>query len=302
MRTCCLINHFNYGRYVGEALDSALAQTVAFDEIVVVDDGSTDGSRDTLAKLCSSRERVRFLPKGNGGQLSCFNAGFGASGADLFFFLDADDVYENNWLEEALKVYRREPSVDYVFCNHRRFGEDDPGEAVTEPDRDLGYSLVLTWFRRKWIGGPTSCISAHRRILEKILPLPCEEDWRTRADDCLVFGSSLAGARKYRLGAPLVRYRMHEANLLARRDYDKYADYRRRVALNRFFEHMFRRMGYGGRLAEMTHREFRTIQSPDRETYKLYRRIALRSGASLYRICAMVLSMMAYYYFRSEKG
>lgn len=302
MRTCCLINHFNYGEFVGEALDSALAQTVPFDEIVVIDDGSDNGSRDRVEAICAGKDRVRFLAKENGGQLSCFNMGFGASGADLFFFLDADDIYEENWLEEALGAYRREPTVDYVFCNHRRFGEGETGEAEAEPDRDLGYSLVLAYFKRKWIGGPTSCISMRRSVLEKILPLPFQQEWRIRADDCLVFGASLAGARKYRLGTPLVRYRMHAANNLARRRYDKHADYRRRVALNRLFAHMVGRMGYGDRLAEMTHREFRTIENPDRPTYKSYRQIALRSGASPYRISAMILSMMAYYYFRSEKG
>jgi hypothetical protein len=50
-------------------------------------------------------------------------------------------------------------------------------------------------------------------LLERILPLSFDTDWRTRADDCLVFGASMVGGRKFFLGRPLVRYRIHGGSM-----------------------------------------------------------------------------------------
>src|SRR5688500_10169891 len=84
-----IINNYNYGRYLGAAIDSALAQTYPHTEVVVVDDGSTDDSRQVIAGY---GERVVPVLKENGGQASAFNAGFAASRGDVVLFLDADDL------------------------------------------------------------------------------------------------------------------------------------------------------------------------------------------------------------------
>ena len=194
MKIACLINNYNYADFIVEAVDSALRQTVPFDEIIVVDDGSTDGSRELLARKYGQNPRVQIVAKQNQGQLSCFNAGFARSTSDILFFLDADDVYEPNYVEQSLAVYRRDSTIDFVFCGHRQFGEQDGLQLKYAADRDLGYSAILTAYLHEWIGAPTSCLSMRRTVLEKILPLPFLEAWRTRADDCLVFGASLAGA------------------------------------------------------------------------------------------------------------
>lgn len=302
MKTCCLINHYNYGQYVEEAVQSALWQTVPFHEVLLVDDGSTDGSCHVVERLAESDPRLRLLCKDNGGQLSCFNEGFEATNAEVVCFLDADDAYEPGYLEAVLDVYRRHPEIDFVFCNHRKVTPHGTEPGRETPDRDLGFSILRTMYLRQWVGAPTSCISARRRTLEKILPYPLFEDWITRADDCLVFGSSLAGARKYHLGKPLVRYRIHGNNRFQGRGPDPKADYVRRVAISRLFAHMIRKMGYGDHLDDLAHREFRTITEPTRQEYRVYKKVVHRSGQSLKRRVGMRLSMAAYYYFRVGWG
>ncbi len=148
MKTACLINNYNYADFVHEAVDSALGQSVAFDEIVVVDDGSTDGSRELLARRYGRNPRVKIVTKRNEGQLSCFNEGLARSAAEVLFFLDADDVFEPNYLEQALDVYQRDAGIDFVFCGHRLFGQREGVELCFNEDRDLGYSVVLTAFLR----------------------------------------------------------------------------------------------------------------------------------------------------------
>jgi len=296
MTTTCLINNYNYARYLRDAVDSALRQTVPFDQIIVVDDGSTDGSVELLKTKYQGHSAVQVVAKQNQGQLSCFNEGFARATGDVVFFLDSDDAYEPNYVEQVLAVYDRDQDCDFVFCADRKFGQRTGVNLAADHDLDLGYSVVLTAYLREWIGGPTSCISMRRGILQKILPLPFVDDWRTRADDCLVFGASLAGARKHYLAKPLVRYRVHGDNNFCGHRSGRLATYRRRLAINALFEHLERKLCYNvPRLADFHHREFRTIGDPTLRQLALYARIGLASRASLLRRLACVFEMTGHY-------
>ena len=298
MTTTCLVSNYNYADFIGQALESALSQTVPFDEIIVVDDGSTDGSLELLASKYAEHPTIQIVSKPNAGQLSCFNEGFAQATGDVVFFLDADDVYEPNYVEQALEVYRRDRNCDFVFCGHRKFGQRDCVDLPFADDRDLGYSVILTVHFREWIGAPTSCISMRRRILEKILPLPFTNDWRTRADDCLVFGASLAGARKHYIAQPLVRYRVHGDNHFCGRSVDRFATYRRRLAINALFEYLERKLCYNvPRLADFHHREFRTIGKPSLRQLALYVRIGMASRASLLRRLVCIAELTGHYLY-----
>jgi glycosyltransferase involved in cell wall biosynthesis len=292
MITTCLINSYNYARFIGDAVESALAQSAPFDEIIVVDDGSTDGSPELLAKKYGQHPRVQVVCKQNEGQLSCFNEGFARARGDVVFFLDADDAYEECYLETALDIYRRDAAIDFVFCGHRQFGDRDGLKLKYPQDRDLGYSVILAAYLREWIGAPTSCLSMRRGVLEKILPLPFVQEWRTRADDCLVFGASLAGARKYYLAQPLVRYRVHGGNAFCNRSSDEFGVYRRRLAVNRLFEHLERKFSYNlTRLGDFHHREFATIRQPTFRQLTQYLRIGMASRVSAFRLLGCVAEM-----------
>src|SRR5256886_12063249 len=85
-----LINNYNYGRFLREAIDSALRQTYTNTEVIVVDDGSTDDSRPIIAGYGS---RIVPVLKENGGQASAFNAGFAVSKGQWICFLDSDDFF-----------------------------------------------------------------------------------------------------------------------------------------------------------------------------------------------------------------
>jgi glycosyltransferase involved in cell wall biosynthesis len=284
MTTTCLINNYNYARFLGEAIDSALAQTVPFDEIIVVDDGSTDESVELLKARYARQRSVQIVAKQNQGQLSCFNEGFARATGELVFFLDADDVYDPEYLAQSLAAYERNRHYDFVICGHRTFGRCDTVRLKFAENRDLGYSVIAAVYLREWIGGPTSCLSMRRGVLEKILPVPFLADWRTRADDCLVFGASLAGARKYYLAKPLVRYRIHDHNQFAGRKADRCEVYRRRLAVNVLFEHFQRQFGYDvPRLAEFHHREFRTIERPTVRQFFRYLGISLSARLPMLR-------------------
>jgi glycosyltransferase involved in cell wall biosynthesis len=282
--TTCIISNHNYARFVGEAIEGALRQTVPFDEIIVVDDGSTDGSLDLVETNYGRHPVVQIIGKENRGQLSCFNEGFARATGEIVFFLDADDVYEPHYVERALSVYQVDADCDFLFCARQLFGKEQRVLSTYADDRDLGYSVISTVYFRAWIGAATSCLSMRRRVLEKLLPLPFEDDWRVRADDCLVFGTSLAGARKRFLAQPLVRYRVHDRNQFRGRPQKRRATYRRRLAINRLFEFIERKRHYNvARLADFAHREFRTIERPSFRQLVNYARISMSARAPIFR-------------------
>src|ERR1043166_5955247 len=97
-----IINNYNYGRFLQDAIASALAQTEAGVELIVVDDGSTDHSRNIIAAY--SRQLTPVL-KDNGGQASAFNAGFAKARGDVILFLDADDCLAPDAVSTALQLF-----------------------------------------------------------------------------------------------------------------------------------------------------------------------------------------------------
>lgn len=247
MRVSVLINNYNYARYLPEAVGSVLAQSRVPDEIVLVDDGSTDDSLEGLARACDL-SRVTVIRKPNGGQLSAFNAGFEAATGDVLFFLDSDDLYEPDYIAKALDFLATHPDCDFLMTGFRKFGAAEKLCQRHPTDLDLGYSVILALYGRRRLGGPTSTLCIRRRVLEPFMPLPLESDWRARADDCLAYGCSVAGAHKYFMAEPLVRYRIHDRNIFqaARREAadERRIQVGRRLRINRLLGHVAARVGY----------------------------------------------------------
>jgi glycosyltransferase involved in cell wall biosynthesis len=230
IKTSCLINNYNYGAFISEAIKSALNQTVKFDEIIVVDDASTDNSAELLARFAQTNNVKYIIKEKNQGQLSSFNEGFLAATGEILFFLDADDIYEPQYLETALNFYNRRSECDFLFCAYKKFGQIEGIFQTDVVDVDLGYSVIRTLCNGEWIGSITSTLSMRREIISKFLPIPNTEDWRVRADDCLVWGASLVGAKKFYMSSPLVRYRIHQNNQYHNKkflDIDKNYEYKR---------------------------------------------------------------------------
>jgi glycosyltransferase involved in cell wall biosynthesis len=307
------VSSFNYSNYVVEAVNSVLNQSVSFDEIIVVDDRSTDNSVEVLEKNFSCDERIKLILKEkNEGQLSCFNKGYLASTGDIIFFLDSDDAYKENYLEEALNFYKNHKDVDFLFCALEVFGNSERKKFYYECDRNLGYSLILTLYSQAWVGGTCSTISMRKKILDKILPIPYLEDWITRADDCLVFGASLVKARKFYMAKPLVRYRTHENNASHQvhhkaMNYNKPFLYQRYLNINRLFSLLCERTHYCDKvsdtahLSDLAHLEFATIPNPQQREFLAYLQFTISSKSVLSKKIWSLLSITKHF-FSQGKG
>lgn len=239
MRISVIVNSYNYSIFIGSALDSVFGQTLAADEVVIVDDGSTDGSCEIIQGYAERYPQVKFIRKANGGQLSAFNEAVKHVTGDIVFFLDSDDAWKPEYLERIAEIYRAE-SVDFVFCALQNFGVEQGLRRNYKRSMDLGFTAALTYFMKVYIGGQTSSLCARRSVLDKIYPVPFEDDWRVSADFSLVAGASLAGARKYYCSEPLVCYRMHPINAhkteKQKSEYHYKTAYHRNVLINYFMD------------------------------------------------------------------
>lgn len=276
-----LINNYNYGRFLAEAIQSALDQSVRPSEVLVIDDGSTDDSLQMVAQAFSRNPAVRVVPQRNGGQLSAFVSGFDQAAGDFIFLLDADDRYLPDHLAQLLQVYERHRDVDFAFTGHRKFGAATAVHQLAPHDRHLGLSAARTLLCGAWIGSVTSTLSLRRPLAQTLLPVLrlLSPRWRIRADDCLVLGASLAGARKFFSAAPSVEYRIHAANHFFGRsgatEADDYAHWLRRDSLIAVFA---RELGVRPGIAARAEVEFRTVQQPTRAEYEDYVALVRRSG------------------------
>jgi glycosyltransferase involved in cell wall biosynthesis len=107
-----IIDNHNYARYVGAAIESALAQTYKTIEIIVVDDGSTDESRSIIAAYAG---RLTIIFQDNRGQSGAFNTGYAASQGDIVLFLDSDDLLQQEAVAEIVAAWR--PGIAKLqFC------------------------------------------------------------------------------------------------------------------------------------------------------------------------------------------
>ena len=303
MKTTCLINNYNYQDFVVDAINSALNQSVAFDEIIVVDDGSTDQSMSVIQEKFANNAKVKVIAKNNQGQLSSFNEGYLASTGDIVFFLDSDDIYEETYLQEALNFYGQNQECDFLFCAMTEFGKSNRINKYDNSDRDFGFTVILTMCLKKWIGAPTSAISMRRSVLSQILPMPSKylEDWRIRADDCLVWGASLVGARKYYLSMPLIRYRVHDNNGCYGRTFNYIYQVKRTGVVNAFFELFCSRYRYDQDLYNLAKYEFRTLTNPTFKDFANYRRIIQASNLPFDKKVEMTVSMFGSYLTKNAK-
>ena len=232
-----ILTVYNYEDYVREAIESVLNQLgvdIYLSELVIVNDGSIDKSIDIINEY-GNRKSVKIVNKRNEGQLSAFNSGFKHCNGQIICFLDADDIYYNTYISTISNYYMENASCDALFVRREYFGNDNFVEK-SKKDEDFGYTVFSSKYLKEWVGSSTSAFSIKRETLNKILPLSeIETEWKVRADDCLVWGSSLVGARKHYINDILIKYRTHENNNNYNNKFTIDYLYKRNLSINKMF-------------------------------------------------------------------
>ncbi|QQS44845.1 MAG: glycosyltransferase [Acidobacteriota bacterium] len=207
-RVSVIIPAYNAEAFVVETIESALAQTRPADEIIAVDDGSTDRTLDVLRRFEPS---IVVLTKPNGGPASARNTAIRRAAGEYLAFLDCDDLWAPEKLEKQVAYLDRHPQVGLLFSEAIMFSEEAGRKVEMSP---IGYTADPT-FRQLLYGDfiPNSTVVIRRSCVEKVgllnesRELIGVEDYEYWMRIARFF--EMAG-----MPEPLAMYRIREGNLM----------------------------------------------------------------------------------------
>jgi hypothetical protein len=206
-----IVPSFNHAPYLRECIDSVLAQDHAPLEVIVVDDGSSDGSVEILQGY---GQRITLLQQRGGRQARARNLGLGVARGELVAFLDSDDRYLPGRISAAVAAFAAAPDAAVVWADYRHI--DATGRPTGE-GRWAGHGRSGIDFARVLIAGNPICnatATARRAVLDEIggfderVPRVC--------DGAAWYQIAARGHRFVHLDRPVLDYRLHGANDSAR--------------------------------------------------------------------------------------
>lgn len=196
----CIIAVYNGERYLPNALESVFAQTYRPLEIIVVDDGSTDGTPDIIAQY---GRRIRHLRQPNAGAPAAHNAGLRLADGEFVAFLDADDLWLRTKLARQVARFSQRPELDYCVTYVQNFWMPAlRRERVRFRDHRL--SSPIPGYVPQALLARVSCFQAVGRF-DPSLKHSAKTEWFLRAARLGAVGEILPDVLAYR--------RLHGANL-----------------------------------------------------------------------------------------
>src|SRR5260370_39867759 len=209
VKVSVIIPNYNYEQFVGAAIDSALAIDWPNVEVIVVDDGSTDGSRAVIERYAG---RVTTIFQENASQSIACSNGFAQSKGDLILFLDSDDLVDPSIIREAVAVLR--PGVSKIQFRMQTIdalgnslGSFHPQYKVIPTSEQIPQWLINT---TSYPSPPGSGNIYSRELVEKVFPL-CPSIHDSASDSALIAVAPLFGDVIV-IDKPLVSYRIHGRN------------------------------------------------------------------------------------------
>lgn len=190
---------YNCDHYLGEAIESVLAQTYQSLEVIVVDDGSTDGSAAEAKRFGSS---VQYCFQFNSGAGAARNQGIDLAQGSFFAFIDADDLWVEDKLIYQMAAFDKYPELDMVFGQVKQFHSLDLDESIKRkihcPTELLPGYLPGTMLIKRDAFFRVGLFEANWKVGEIV-------DWYLKAIE--------QGLRSFMLPEVLLKRRLHETNM-----------------------------------------------------------------------------------------
>jgi glycosyltransferase involved in cell wall biosynthesis len=203
-----VICNYNYEDYLAEAIDSALAQDYPATDVIVIDDGSTDGSRAIIEQYGA---RLSSIFKENGGQVSAYNHAIEVLTTEYAIFLDSDDILYPSAVSEVMRFFAEGSWAKVQFRLDVMDSVGRPTGAYvphSEPPHDCGTLLQGGWL----YPSPPASGNAYRvSALRRVFPVPEEGINRYGADFYAIYGAALSGPIAT-VPKSLGGYRVHNAD------------------------------------------------------------------------------------------
>lgn len=195
---------------------SVMNQSRKADEVIVIDDGSTDDSLRVLERISLKFPKILIHSQPNGGQLAAVRSGIEQATGNWIFFLDADDEWLPDHLFNAHKILKHHIDVSVFFSGHRE-SNGPPLYRSKWPNGAIGPCSGLVAATGTRVGTIESTLGIRCDLARKIMAFDrlIDQKWRMRAEDCLIFGASLSGAISFYHSDQTVIYRIHGKNSFA---------------------------------------------------------------------------------------
>jgi glycosyltransferase involved in cell wall biosynthesis len=203
-RVSIVITCYNHARFLGDAIRSALDQTIDRVEVIVVD----DGSKDDTAEVAGAFPQVRYLFQRNQGLAAARNSGLAISNGDYVCFLDADDMLLPEAIESGLKAFEQHPECGFVYGDS--CDVDVSGAALSGP---RGQRVEKDHYRALLEG---NFIGMHATVLYRCEALRSAGGFDVRLRRCEDYEIYLRIARQFPVREHhglVAYYRQHDSNM-----------------------------------------------------------------------------------------
>ena len=205
-----VVANYNYARFVGQAIDSALQQSYPNIEVVVVDDGSTDGSRELLAGY---GDRIQLVLQENAGHCAAVNAGGVVSQGEIVCLLDADDGFYPDKVGRVVKAFATHPRTCLVYHQFQTVSPEGTEPVGRPHPRGVWKGDIRARAERAggwWPRPTTSGLAFSRSFLDAVLPMPT--DTEDPFPDTYLAGAAPFFGPIFGIAEPLGWFRLHGSN------------------------------------------------------------------------------------------
>lgn len=205
---------YNGEKYLREQLDSMLCQLSEQDEIIVSDDGSTDGTLTILKEYQNKDNRIRVIEGPRAGIKKNVEHALQQCLGEIIFLADQDDIWKHNKVTRVLEVMDKEKCT--LVVHDAQVFQENPEQITMESFfafRNAGAGVLKNIIKNSYIG---CCMAFRREVLERVVPIPSTIEMH---DQWIGILSDFYCGKSVFLQEPLLFYRRHEENSSAMRHY-----------------------------------------------------------------------------------
>jgi len=206
-----IIPAYNYASTLERSVSSVVRQLDKYAELILVDDGSTDDTKQLIDVLCEKfPKKFRVFFKKNGGAASARNFGISKAKGTYFVFLDADDEMAENALLSLKNHIQRNPETEFIIGAHYSVLQNGRKKLHIPTKLPVSaFKRVRDYLIAKKISLSNGACAMHRRIFDSI----CYPEHFRNSEDIPVFAFSLANCKCSNLDTPLVYIHKHHDSL-----------------------------------------------------------------------------------------
>lgn len=205
---------YNGEKYIREQLDSILPQLAETDEVIISDDGSTDGTLGILKAYQEKDSRIQIVQGPQAGIKKNVEHALMQCKGEIVFLADQDDIWNFDKVEQVLKVMEQEKAI--LVIHDAQVFQENPAQIVMESFfqfRNAGAGVWKNILKNSYIG---CCMAFRRELLEQVLPIPASIEMH---DQWIGILSDFYYGKSVFLQKPLLLYRRHGENNSAMKHY-----------------------------------------------------------------------------------